>query len=130
MADIFLKGLTGFSLLLLVGSLLALVATLLPGVLERLDPGWGEGAAGLKREPFQTSETAVQPLPMRESPASRLAAPQAEPSLAAAIALALTLHLEEGQRIAAPSGRPPGANPWALAGRWQAMQGRLQGRKR
>jgi len=130
MTDLLLKGLLGFSLLLLVGSLLALVATLLPGILERLDPGWGDGAAGLKGDPFQAPEIAVQPLPMRESPASRLTLVQAEPSLVAAIALALTLHLEEGQTIAAPTGRPTGANPWALAGRWQVMQGRLQGRKR
>jgi alkanesulfonate monooxygenase SsuD/methylene tetrahydromethanopterin reductase-like flavin-dependent oxidoreductase (luciferase family) len=130
MTDILLKGLLAFSLLVFVGSLLALVATLLPGLLERLEPDLGEGPLGLEREPSRFPEISVQPPPVREAPAPVFAASPEEPALAAAIAVALTLYLEEGKRTREFRGRTPVGNPWAVAGRWQAMQARLQGRKR
>ncbi len=130
MTDILFKGLMGFPLLLFVGSLLALVATLLPGFLERLEPDVGEGPLGRERELPRFPEIAAHPPPARKAPVPVFAAPPEEPDLVAAIALALTLYLEEGKRTGEFMGRIPAGNPWAVAGRWQAMQARLQGRKR
>jgi hypothetical protein len=54
-----------------------------------------------------------------------------EPLLAAAIGLALTLYQQEPVRVlevqAAAAG---GGSAWALSGRWQAMQARINMQKR
>ncbi len=129
--DLLLKCLMSFSLLVFLGSLLALVAVLLPGLLEYVEPappGAGLGLGPPAQPPALAAAPAgstapAEPPPLRPAPAGE------DPGLAAAVGLALALFLAEGTEAAAPS-VPPRGSPWVLAGRWQAMQQRREFRKR
>jgi hypothetical protein len=135
--------LKGLAALLVTGGLLALTATWLPRLLR-----WWEG-----REAARLGlEVPAPVLPVREqaaAPPEALAsgagapdfrppfagAPAApaveaeEPLVAAAIALALTLYQEEQRPLPALAGGA-GPSPWSLAGRWGAMERRLNLPKR
>lgn len=138
--EILWSGILGIVAILVLGGLLALSAVYLPRVLKQgeagADAGWGLGR--MESGPFAPAEPASSPerdrppvvLPPREPLAQRLAATPEEPELAAAIGLALALY-QQGQRPAPASGtRPRPGSPWALSGRWQAMQDRLNRQKR
>jgi len=131
MADLLVQGITGLLVLLFWGGLLALVAFFLPRLAERWVPGstparWPGEVPGAPREPEPVAPAA----PPRMTVGAGRAGVEVEPLTAAAIALALTLYQEEGQKTgAAPSLAGAGA-PWAWAGRWQAMQARVNLRQK
>lgn len=132
--DLLLKCLMSFSFLVFLGSLLALVATLLPALLDYLEPAPPGTGLGLgPRERTQAPPAAPTGMAAAPEPAPPRPAPAMDdPALAAAVGLALCLFLEGGGRTAAPP-PPLFATPgstWSLAGRWQAMQARRDIRKR
>jgi len=128
----------GLAALLVSGAVLALMAPLLPRLL-----GWWEQreAARLGLEPVAPVLPAREKTAAPEGPLPGPLAPEfppplaaatpvaaaEEPLVAAAIALALTLFQEEQQPAPAAAAGP---SPWALAGRWLAMERRLNLPKR
>jgi hypothetical protein len=135
MATILGQALLGASLILLLGVLLALGCAWLPRLASRWETP-GIRGAGLPQEP-----TLAGPLPeasgaLAPRPEAGPAPAEAEPEeslVAAAIALALSLFQEEAAAVAGAQGPPTAAgavSPWAMSGRWQAMQARYQMQKR
>ncbi len=125
----------GWLTLLGLGALLALVAALLPRLLERWEPGITSGRLGLTEleTPAPRPEELRAPTRLAAVPEAVAGRPQDvsdEPLLAAAIALALALYEEEQARGWPSPVRDAGANPWSLAGRWQIMQARRNIAKR
>ncbi|OPX20985.1 MAG: hypothetical protein BZ151_01290 [Desulfobacca sp. 4484_104] len=126
----------GLAVLLLVGGLLALFLYLLPTLLN-----WGERAVSPMKSPEQPESLSPRLLPVKpegvQAPPRAVARDQqgqsehVDPRMVAAIGLALSLYLETtpGLKLDRPSGSRP-TSPWALAGRWQAMNARLAVRKR
>jgi hypothetical protein len=133
MFGVFWEGLLGLILIFSWGGLLALAAWLTPRFVDYVEPG----AAPTRFGPEERNIPAAglsPPLEARPAPpppraAIRLEEP-ADPLAAAAIALALNLHLGAAARPSPPPSRVSPGNPWPLAGRWQAMQTRLQMHKR
>ena len=128
MADLLVQGTMGLAVLLFWGGLLALAAFLLPRLVERGGPGsalalWSGEVASEPRGPEPVA-------PPRMMVGAGRAEVEIEPLTVAAIALALALYQEEGQKTWATP-YPPGAGaPWAWAGRWQAMQARVNLRQK
>ncbi|MEW6660679.1 MAG: hypothetical protein AB1424_18715 [Thermodesulfobacteriota bacterium] len=131
-------GVLGLLAILAMGGLLAWSATLLPRILRYGDAGpvapWSLGEPGSfgPNAPAAppAEEGTVSTLPPREPLASRLGTAAPDPLLAAAIGLALTLYQQEPVRIVGVQAAAAGGSPWALSGRWQAMQARLNRQKR
>jgi len=127
----------GVLAILVFGGLLALAAVLLPRFLRQGEAG-AEGKWGLGPGPFnhgepefsQEEERPAATLPPREPLAGRLGTAPEDPLLAAAVSLALTLYQQERTLAPAPAAVSGAASPWALSGRWQAMQARLNRQKR
>ncbi len=128
----------GLAVLVGWGLLLAWAAALLPRFLSRWE-ATPEPRALPPRElnspapPPRGLEEALPPLSLRGPLAAAFQAPAPEdPMVVAAIALALTLYQEELARSQGPPSPPPREVPssWALSGRWQAMQARLNFPKR
>ena len=119
-------GVLGLVAILVLGGLLALSATLLPRILKYGDAGpvarWGLGEPG--------SSGLTEPAPPREPLADRLGTAADESLLATAIGLALTLYQQEQVRIVGVQATAAAGSAWALSGRWQAMQARLNRQKR
>lgn len=127
----------GMGVLLVVGGLLALFLYLLPSLVNLLE----KSTAPMKpsEEPGSLAGTLLS---TRESEAPALARPVEEwrprsfaeipdPHMAAAVGLALSLYLETMPTLEQRRPSTPGAaSPWSLAGRWQAMNARLNLRKR
>lgn len=130
MGGILVVGL-GVLVIVIMGAMLSLISVLLPRLLPRWE-GRGAGPPGFK----EMRPAAASPLQERITaplPPEPRAAPAAEPEealVAAAIAMALRLYQEAGAPL--PEMAPPagGGSPWSLAGRWQAMQARLNLGKR
>jgi hypothetical protein len=131
----------GLAVLLFSGALLALLAVFMPRLLK-----WWERREAARLGLEETvpvpglpgRERAPSPSPAPSGPAAlgphqpHLAPAGAaadEPLVAAAIGLALTLYQEE-QRETLVLPRSEASSPWAQAGRWQAMQARLNLPKR
>jgi hypothetical protein len=113
----------GVWLILLLGLMLALVARQLPRILPRT--GLKEiSSAPSRPQQERTPSTAT----LETGPAPMAALPE-DSLVAAAIALALSLYQGEADRLPPPL-VSPGGSSWALAGRWQAMQSRLNLQKR
>jgi hypothetical protein len=131
MPEFLVQGIKGLAVLLFWGGFLALVAFFLPRLVGRWVPGsnlalWPGEVPAAPREP----EPAAPAAPPRMKVGAGRAGVEVEPLTAAAIALALTLYQEEGQKTwAAPAPAGAGA-PWAWAGRWQAMQARVNWRQK
>ncbi len=128
----------GLAVLVGWGLLLAWAAALLPRFLSRWE-ATPEPRALPPRElnspapPPRGLEEALPPLSLRGPLAAAFQAPAPEdPMVVAAIALALTLYQEELARSQGIPPLPPREVPssWALSGRWQAMQARLNFPKR
>ena len=129
MAAILSQGFLGASLILALGILLTLLGAGLPRLASLGETPASKGP-GLPREPASVvppGEAAAAP-EVLPAPA---AAGEEESLVAAAIALALNLYQGE-MGAAAPEPTPPagGSSPWALSGRWQAMQNRYLRQKR
>ncbi len=130
--------LLGLAVLVGWGLLLAWAAALLPRFLTR----WEAAPEPRALPPRELNSPAPSPRGLEEAlpppglrgplaAAFRAPAPE-DPMVVAAIALALTLYQEELARSQGPP-PPPGReapSPWALSGRWQAMQARLNFPKR
>ncbi|MEW6388550.1 MAG: hypothetical protein AB1491_13635 [Thermodesulfobacteriota bacterium] len=128
MADLLVQGITGLAVLLFWGGLLVLSAFLLSRLVERGEPGatpagWPGEVAAEPRGP--------EPLaPPRLTAGIGRGEVEIDPLTAAAIALALALYQEEGQMTwTAPAPAGIGA-AWSWAGRWQAMQARVNLRQK
>ncbi|MFZ5452634.1 MAG: hypothetical protein ACOZF2_12330 [Thermodesulfobacteriota bacterium] len=133
-AEILRAGVLGVVAILILGGLLALSAAFLPRLLKLEEPGgerrWGLGG---KTGPGEPSEPVPAPegerpapvLPPREPLAARLGGPDEENLVAAAIALALSLYQPEARPARQVKTASPEGSTWALSGRWQAMQARL-----
>lgn len=133
----------GVLVLLCLGGMLALVAALLPRFLLLWEGGPETGPLGLEDmgvAPIGQTEMGAprapagpeRPITPEPSPSltPREAAASEDPMVAAAIGLALALYQGEIVRSPeAPLGLPL-ASSWSLAGRWQAMQARLNLPKR
>jgi hypothetical protein len=130
--------LLGLAVLVGWGLLLAWVAALLP----RFLPRWEAAPEPRALPPRELNSSAPSPRGLEEvlpppglrgplAAAFRAPAPE-DPMVVAAIALALTLHQEELARSQGIAPPPPREVPssWALSGRWQAMQARLNFPKR
>jgi hypothetical protein len=133
MAAILSQGFLGAFLILALGILLALLCAGLPRLGSLGETPAGQGP-GLTREPapvVPSGEAAPAPAPAPEVLAAPAAAVEEESLVAAAIALALNLYQGE-MGAAVPEPTPPagGSSPWALSGRWQAMQNRSLRQKR
>jgi len=136
-AEILGAGVLGVLAILVFGGLLALAAVFLPQFLRQGEAG-AEGRWGLGPGPFnhgepefsQEVDRPAPTLPPREPLASRLGTAPEDALLAAAIGLALTLYQQERTPALAPAVASRAASPWALSGRWQAMQARLNRQKR
>ena len=136
--EILEAGVWGLVAILVMGGLLAWSATLLPRILKYGDAGpvarWGlgePGSSGLTEPaPSRGADRPAPALPPREPLASRLGTNPEEPLLAAAIGLALTLYQQEPVRVLGVQAAAAGGSVWALSGRWQAMQARLNRQKR
>jgi hypothetical protein len=131
------SGVLGMLAILVLGGLLVLCALFLPRFLRQGEAGaeakWGLGPGPFNQgEPELSQETAGPgpALPPKEPLAGRLGTAPEDPFLAAAIALALTLYQQERTPALAPAAASRAASPWALSGRWQAMQARLNRQKR
>jgi len=137
--EIFGAGILGVVAILILGGLLALSAVYLPRLLKLGEAGWegrwgmGEGPGPFRQgEPLPTREM-EQPtpvLPLREPPAGRIETAEDESLLAAVIALALTLDQPEPRPVRQAETALPVGSPWALSGRWQTMQARINMQKR
>ncbi len=143
MASILGAAVMGVLVLLCLGGMLALVAALLPRFLLLWEGGPESGPLGLEDmgvAPIGQTEMGVPRVPagperaITPEPGAFLtpmeAAASEDAMVAAAIALALAL--EQGETVMTPEAlvsRPP-ASSWSLAGRWQAMQARLNLPKR
>lgn len=130
MGDILLQQAMGLALLLVFGGLLAALAGVLPRLVNRWEGPPEPRGVGLAEPPPlpEGRQAAPQPSPRETAPTP---APEEDALLAAAVGLALALYHQEVQ--APEAGAPaPGreASPWALAGRWQAMQRRLDAQQR
>lgn len=129
MAPILGQAFLGALLILLLGVLLTLMCAWLPRLASRWETPEIRRAA-LPQEPAA--------MPLREAleasaprPEAGTAAAEPEESLvAAAIALALSLYQTEAAVAQEPSMAAGAPSPWALAGRWQAMQARYHVQKR
>ena len=136
-AEILGAGVLGVLAILVFGGLLALAAVFLPRLFKYGEAG-AQGKWGLGPGPFHQEEPEPSPemerptstLPPREPLASRLGTAPEDALLAAAIGLALTLYQQERTPALAPAVASRTASPWALSGRWQAMQARLNRQKR
>lgn len=136
-AEILGASVLGVLAILVFGGLLALAAVFLPQFWRQGEAGAG-GKWGLGPGPFnhgdgatsQEGEGPAPTLPPREPLASRLGTAPEDPLLAAAIGLALTLYQQERALAPVPAPASRAASPWALSGRWQAMQARLNRQKR
>ena len=127
-------GVLGVVAILILGGLLALSAAFLPRLLQ-LEEFAGETKWGLggKAGPEERGETVPTPegerpapvLPPREPLAARLGTPTEDNLVAAAIALALNLYQQERSPVRAGATTITAGSPWAMSGRWQAMQARL-----
>ncbi len=130
----------GIAVILIFGGLLAWAAVYLPRLLKMreagLEGGWSLGPMG--PGPFEPAEPVAPAaegrpapvLPPREPLADRLGIAPEDPLVAAAIALALALEQRESKPLrSAGTASPPGSS-WALSGRWQAMQARINMQKR
>jgi len=131
MAAILSQGFLGAFLILALGILLALLCAGLPRLASLGETPASKGP-GLPREPASvvpSGEAAAAPA--QEVLPAPGAAGEEESLVAAAIALALNLYQGE-MGTAAPEPTPPagGSSPWALSGRWQAMQNRYLRQKR
>ncbi|MBM4284520.1 MAG: hypothetical protein FJ128_04625 [Deltaproteobacteria bacterium] len=136
MDGLFWEILLGMLLLLVWGGLLALTTRYLGPLAEFLEPGAGPTRLGSEElgAPFSSPAPVrqVQPpaAPPAPSPAMRPGEP-VDPLMAAAIGLALSLHLGKPAAVAVSAWpRPAAGNPWPLAGRLQTMQARLRLQKR
>ena len=129
-------GILGLIAILALGGLLGWSATLLPRILKAGDAGpvapWslGEPGPSLTEPPPPEAARVAPTLPPREPLASRQGTAADEPLLAAAIGLALTLYQQEPVQIVGIQAPAAGGSAWALSGRWQAMQGRINMQKR
>lgn len=133
--DILGAGVLGVVVILVLGGLLALSAVYLPRILRLGEAGlegrWGMGE--LEPGPFEQAEPVPSPegerpaptLPPREPLAARLGTAAEEPLVAAAIALALSLYQQEQRPVRQVDSAFRAGSPWALSGRWQAMQARI-----
>jgi len=117
MTAIFWQGLMGLAVLLVLGVVLALVAVLVPRLLDFLESSPGAGRLRLADVELPLEQRFPDALPAG-------AAPGEEPLVAAAIALALAFYQGPGHPVPPVQSRPESTNPWSLAGRWQAMQAR------
>jgi hypothetical protein len=132
------SGFWGLVAILVLGGLLALSATLLPRILKYGDAGpvarWGSGEPGSSGltapAPGRDADRPAPALPPREPLADRLGTAADEPLLAAAIGLALTLYQQEPVRVVGVQTPVVTGSAWALSGRWQAMQARINRQKR
>lgn len=134
------SGVLGVVAILILGGLLALGAVYLPRLLKLGETGfegkWGMG--GMEPGLFEQAEPVPSPegerpapvLPPREPLAARLGTPADEPLLAAAIGLALSLYQQEQRLVRQAEAALPAGSSWALSGRWQAMQARINMQKR
>lgn len=127
----------GITVILIFGGLLALAAIYLPRLLKMREAGLEGGWMG--PGPFQQAEPAAPAaeerpapvLPPREPLANRMGTAPEDPLVAAAIALALELEQRELQPVHRAAGAaPPAGSSWALSGRWQTMQARINMQKR
>jgi hypothetical protein len=133
----------GALVLLFLGGLLATVAALLPRFLLLWEGGFEAEQRSLEEMgviPLGQTEMGIprltpgseRPMPPEPSPSlapREMAAPD-QSLVAAAIALALALYQGETVRTPEVPFAPQPASTWALAGRWQAMQARLNLPKR
>ena len=131
--DVLGAGVLGVVAILVWGGLLGLGTGLLPLLFKDGDggqePGWDLGPAAAL-EPGAAPAPAAQErsapvLPPREPLAARMGGAGEESLVAAAIALALSLYQAEARPVLAAETAPRVGSPWALSGRWQAMQARL-----
>ncbi|MCL6621689.1 MAG: hypothetical protein K6T55_06255 [Syntrophobacterales bacterium] len=132
--------LLGFGMLLAWGGLLAAVTVLVPRLLDYLEPaplsaplGVRPGERPAPAPPEPPPVTGPPRAPAAEPARPKVTVPTEDPALAAAVAVALTLYLEETTPGAfAPPAPAPGGpvNLWGLSGRWQTMQQRRDLRKR
>jgi hypothetical protein len=127
----------GITVILIFGGLLVLAAVYLPRLLKMreagLEGGWSLGPMG--PGPFEQAEpvtpAAAPVLPPREPLAHRMGIAPEDPLVAAAIALALALEQREQPLVLRTEGvAPPAGSSWALSGRWQTMQARINMQKR
>lgn len=123
MASILGQAFLGALLILLLGVLLTLMCAWLPRLASRWETPEIRRAA-LPQEPAALAASAARP------EAGTAEAEPEESLVAAAIALALSLY-QTGAAVAQEPSMAAGApSPWALAGRWQAMQARYHMQKR
>jgi len=134
------SGVLGVVAILILGGLLALSALYFPRLLKLGEAGfegrWGMGELGPGA--FEQTEPVSAPewdrtspvLPPREPLANRIGSVPDDPLVAAAIALALSLYQQEHRPARQMEAALPGGSPWALSGRWQAMQARINMQKR
>jgi hypothetical protein len=130
----------GITVILIFGGLLGLSAVYLPRLLKMREAGlegrWslGEMGAGSFEQAGSISspgpERPAPVLPPREPLASRMGVAPEDPLVAAAIALALALEQREARPFRPAGAASPPGSSWALSGRWQAMQGRINIQKR
>jgi hypothetical protein len=131
----------GITVILIFGGLLAWAAVYLPRLLKMREAGpeggWSLGPMG--PGPFEEAEPAAPAaeerpapvLPPREPLASRMGTAPDDPLVAAAIALALALEQGEQRPVPRTEGAaPPAGSSWAISGRWQTMQARINMQKR
>jgi hypothetical protein len=133
-------GVLGVLAILIFGGLLALAGFYLPRLLKvgdaRLEGRWGLGEMDPgffeRTEPVPALETArpAPAFPPREPLAGRIETAPDDPLLAAAIALALALEQQKQTTARRMEAALPGVSSWALSGRWQAMQARINVQKR
>jgi len=136
--EILSAGVLGLAAILALGGLLAWSGTLLPRILQPGDAAplsrWSLEEPGsfalTDAAPLEEKERPALALPPREPLASRLGTAADEPLLAAAIGLALTLSQQEPVQVLGIQAPGAGGSPWALSGRWQAMQARINMQKR
>jgi hypothetical protein len=134
------SGVLGVMAILILGGLLALSALYLPRLLKLGEAGlegrWGMGEMepGLfepaEPVPSQEVERPAPAPPPREPLAARIGTAPDDPLLAAAIGLALSLYQQEQRPARQAETAIPAGSPWALSGRWQAMQARINVQKR
>lgn len=126
----------GVGAILVLGGLLALSAVYLPRLLRLGEAGleerWGGPGPFDQEEPVPSpeKERPASTLPPREPLAARLGTAAEEPLVAAAIALALSFHQQEQRPVRQAETALPAGPAWALSGRWQAMQARINMQKR